>query len=87
MIMVMALFLILELKKRGKLKADINAIETALIKMFLYAVQNNIHKIALPKIGAGLGGLNWEDVKSTINKVAKEYPNIDLFIVENYKDD
>ncbi|MFZ4863246.1 macro domain-containing protein [Sphingobacterium sp. Mn56C] len=67
-------------------KADINAIESSLIKMLSYAQQNNILKIALPKIGAGLGGLNWNDVKSLINIVAKDYPNIDLFVVENYKD-
>lgn len=67
-------------------KADINAIERSLSKMLSYAIQNDIHKIALPKIGAGLGGLNWTDVKTIIEKVAKNYPNIDLFVVENYKE-
>lgn len=67
-------------------KADINAIEKTLIKMMTYAHQNNIYKIALPKIGAGLGGLNWNDVKYIIDKVANEYPNIDLFVIENFKE-
>ena len=67
-------------------KADINAIENALIKMLSYAHQNNIFKIALPRISAGLGGLNWNDVKIVIDEVAKDYPNIDLFVVENYKE-
>lgn len=70
-----------------KTKADINAVENSLIKMLSYAHQNNIFKIALPKIGAGLGGLDWNDVKSVINKVVKDYPKINLFVVENYKDD
>lgn len=69
-----------------KTKADINAIESALKKMLSYALQHNIHKIALPKIGAGLGGLNWSEVKQTIEKVAKNYPTIDLYIVENYNE-
>lgn len=69
-----------------KTKADINAIESSLIKMLSYAQQNNILKIALPKIGAGLGGLNWNDVKFLINIVSNDYPSIDLFVVENYKD-
>jgi len=73
-------------QKTWKTKADINAIESSLIKMLSYAQQNNILKIALPKIGAGLGGLNWNDVKSLINIVSQDYPNIDLFVVENYKD-
>lgn len=69
-----------------KTKADINAIENALVKMLSYAFQNNILKIALPKIGAGLGGLNWDEVKFVIDKVSKDYPNTDLFVVENYKE-
>lgn len=69
-----------------KTKADINAVENSLIKMLSYAHQNNISKIALPKIAAGLGGLDWNDVKSVINKVVKDYPKINLFVVENYKD-
>lgn len=68
-----------------KTKADINAIESSLIKMLSVASQKNIYKIALPKIGAGLGGLNWDAVKSIIDKVAEEYPNINLFVVENYQ--
>lgn len=66
-------------------KADISAIEIALNKMLLYSSINNINKISLPKIGAGLGGLNWEDVKNIIEKVSKDYPQIHLFIIENYK--
>jgi O-acetyl-ADP-ribose deacetylase (regulator of RNase III) len=69
-----------------KTKADINAIENALNKMLSYASQNNILKIAMPKIGAGLGGLNWNDVKHRIDEAANDYPNVDLFIIENYKE-
>jgi len=69
-----------------KTNANLNAVESSLIKMLSYAHQNNICKIALPKIGAGLGGLNWDDIKFIIDKVAENYPNIDLFVVENYKE-
>ncbi|MBY0282046.1 MAG: macro domain-containing protein [Alphaproteobacteria bacterium] len=69
-----------------KTKADINAVESSLIKMLSYAHENNIFKIALPKIGAGLGGLNWDDVKFVIDKITRDYPNVDLFVVENYKE-
>lgn len=70
-----------------KTKADISAVEKTLIKMFTHAVQHNIYKIALPRIGAGLGGLDWNNVKSIIDKVAKKYPSVDLMVVENYKKD
>lgn len=69
-----------------KTKAEINAVENAFIKMLVYASQHNVAKIALPKIGAGLGGLNWNDVKAVIDRVAKDYPKVDLFVVENYKE-
>jgi len=54
--------------------------------MLLYAHQNKIDKIALPKIGAGLGGLVWDDVKAIINSVAKDYDDIALIVIENYRD-
>jgi len=68
-----------------KTKAQLQYIKKSIETMFLLAQQNHISKIALPKIGAGLGGLNWEEVKHIIEQNAKEYPNIDLFIVEHYK--
>lgn len=73
-------------QKTWKTKADIKAIETALMKMMEYANHNKVYKIALPKIGAGLGGLNWDDVKNVIDKVARSFPNVDLFVIENYKE-
>lgn len=66
-------------------QADINALETALEKLLSYSSSNNINKISLPKIGAGLGGLDWNDVKNTIENVSRKYLQIDLIIVENYK--
>ncbi len=72
-------------QKTWKTKAELKAIEDSLLKMLVYARQNGIEKIALPKIGAGLGGLVWDDVKATINRVAKDYDDIDLIVVENYR--
>lgn len=66
-------------------KADIKAIEDALVKMLNYADENRIYAIALPKIGAGLGDLSWNDVKSIINKTAINYPQVNLYVVENFK--
>nr|WP_314499834.1 macro domain-containing protein [uncultured Chryseobacterium sp.] len=68
-----------------KTKADLNSIEIALEKMLSYSNLNKINKIALPKIGAGLGGLDWKDVKRIIENLSENYPQIDLLIVENYK--
>lgn len=73
-------------QKSWKTKAELDAIGESFQKMLLYAHQNKIDKIALPKIGAGLGGLVWDDVKAIINSVAKDYGDIDLIVVESYRD-
>lgn len=67
-----------------KTKADIKAIEQSLNKMLKIATEQNITKIALPKIGAGLGGLDWRKVEDVIILSSRKYPNVSLFIVENY---
>lgn len=72
-------------QKSWRTKAKIDAIEEALNKMLLFASENHIYKIGLPKIGAGLGGLDWKNVKHIIDKVGNKYDNVDLFVVENYK--
>lgn len=71
-------------QKTWKTKAEIIAIEQSLNRMFEIATLKEIKKIAIPKIGAGLGGLDWNLVKNMINDVAQNYDQIDLYIVENY---
>ncbi|TWI96838.1 O-acetyl-ADP-ribose deacetylase (regulator of RNase III) [Mucilaginibacter frigoritolerans] len=66
--------------------AELQAIEQSLEKMLLFASEHKIKKIALPKIGSGLGGLKWQDVKVVLEQVASQYSGITLFIVENFED-
>ncbi len=68
-----------------KSKASILASEESLKKVLLFASQERISKIILPKIGAGLGGLKWIKVKDIIEKVGIMYLDINLFVVEKYK--
>ena len=64
--------------------AKLEHIETSMRKMMLLAEIDKVQRIALPKIGAGHGGLRWQDVKSIIEKVAANHQNVDLYIVENF---
>lgn len=73
-------------QKTWRTHADLVAIKTAIGKMLTMASKSNVKSIALPKIGAGLGGLNWDSVKSAIEEVALNFPNIELVIVENYSE-
>lgn len=54
--------------------------------MLQLARENQVKQIALPKVGAGLGGLDWESVKRIIDTRAAAYTEIDLFVVENFKE-
>lgn len=65
-------------------KARLEHIEKAVVGMLDLAVADNVTKIALPAIGAGLGGLNWADVKEILDRESANYPGIELYVVEAY---
>ena len=73
-------------QKSWKTKAELEAIRKSVDTMLELATQSNVKSIAMPKIGEGLGGLNWCDVKTVIEDVALKYPDIELVVVENYKE-
>lgn len=66
-------------------RAKIEYVEKAIVKMLEFANRDNVTAIALPAIGAGLGGLKWEDVKIVLDKVSSNYPAVDLYVVETYQ--
>lgn len=39
-----------------------------------------IYTLALPPLGCGLGGLNWSDVKSLIEKHLSDLPDLEVFV-------
>lgn len=72
-------------QKDWKTKATLDAIQDSVLKMLASATEQQISSIALPRIGAGLGELIWEDVKKVLEKAAIHFPNVTLIVVENYK--
>ena len=68
-----------------KTPAKLEFIQKALTNMLLCAERYNVKAIAMPAIGAGLGGLKWDDVKEEIENASQKHPNIDLYVVESYK--
>lgn len=73
-------------QKTWRTKADINAVKESLESMLILAEKLKVSKIALPRISAGLGGLDWNEVKNIINNTAINFPSIDLIVVENFKE-
>ena len=53
-------------------KANPAAIRDALARMVDHARQHRIDAIAMPRIGAGLGGLNWADVREILKEVVPD---------------
>lgn len=66
--------------------ATLPFIRKALHNMVSFALNNNVRKIAMPAIGAGLGGLRWDDVKRIIEDIAGTIPSehLMLYVVESY---
>ena len=54
-------------------KATYEGIEAALTEMRRLADEEGIASIALPRIGAGLGGLSWNKVQAVIKRVFKNW--------------
>lgn len=72
-------------QKDWKTKATLDALRISVLKMLESATKQNITAIAMPKIGAGLGGLVWEDVKYVLEAAALHFPDINIIVVENYQ--
>jgi O-acetyl-ADP-ribose deacetylase (regulator of RNase III) len=53
-------------------KAQIPALTKSLAKMLELAAHAGIERVGLPRIGAGLGGLDWTRVKKVIGEAGKD---------------
>jgi O-acetyl-ADP-ribose deacetylase (regulator of RNase III) len=51
-------------------------LETALEKAFDWVSEQEFTGLALPKIGAGIGGLEWNDALAIIENRASHYPDL-----------
>ena len=67
-------------------KAKLDYIRMSLRRMLELAIADNVSRIAMPAVGAGLGGLIWNSVRQVIEEVTSEFPNdIVLYVVEKYE--
>jgi O-acetyl-ADP-ribose deacetylase (regulator of RNase III) len=64
-------------------KAQLPALGKALRKMVELAPLSGIERIGLPRIGAGLGGLDWMRVKRVLGDVGKE-TKVKLTVFEQF---
>jgi O-acetyl-ADP-ribose deacetylase (regulator of RNase III) len=62
--------------------AEYSYIEAGLSDLVRIISENNIRVIALPPLGAGNGGLEWERVKKLIEKMLSSIPDVDVLVYE-----
>jgi O-acetyl-ADP-ribose deacetylase (regulator of RNase III) len=64
--------------------ADLKAIEKAVGTMVRLAEQSGISRVGLPRIGAGLGGLAWPDVRALLTAIGRDTA-VELIVFEEYE--
>jgi O-acetyl-ADP-ribose deacetylase (regulator of RNase III) len=64
-------------------RATYEAVESALASMRRQAEGEDVTRIAMPRIGAGLGGLSWKKVREIIDRVFDGWPGT-LTVYEEY---
>jgi O-acetyl-ADP-ribose deacetylase (regulator of RNase III) len=64
-------------------RASYQAIEAALRDMRRQADRAGVRSIAVPRIGAGYGGLSWKKVRAVVEQVFGDWPGT-LYVYEEY---
>ncbi len=61
--------------------ARLDAIDASVRAAIEHARAHEVPRIYLPRIGAGIGGLEWEDVQATLDAIATATTDVDLVVV------
>ena len=69
-------------KRHWKGKSRIEDIKLGLADLINIVQQQQIRSIAIPPLGCGLGGLNWEEVKPLIIEAFKSMPEVAVLLFE-----
>jgi O-acetyl-ADP-ribose deacetylase (regulator of RNase III) len=69
-------------KRHWKGKSRIEDIKSGLKALIEEVRKRNIHSIAIPPLGCGLGGLDWKQVRPMIENAFESLPNINVLLYE-----
>lgn len=64
-------------KKHWKGSSKIEFIERGLVDLKAEVVRLKLKSVAIPPLGSGLGGLNWGDVNSLLEKALEDMPDVE----------
>ena len=66
-----------------KVGATLPAVKLALSRMVTLAEKLEVKRVALPQIGAGLGGLPWKDIREYLCRIGGD-TTVELIVVEEF---
>jgi O-acetyl-ADP-ribose deacetylase (regulator of RNase III) len=69
-------------KRHWRGKSRIEDIQSGLVALTGVLLEKRIHSIAIPPLGAGLGGLNWADVRPLIETAMRKLPDVRVTVYE-----
>lgn len=69
-------------KRHWRGKSRIEDIDTGLVDLVAVIRQREIRSIAIPPLGSGLGGLDWEEVKPRIERALEQLPDLKVLLYE-----
>jgi O-acetyl-ADP-ribose deacetylase (regulator of RNase III) len=69
-------------KRHWRGKSRIEDIEAGLAALVKEIQLRNIQSIAIPPLGSGLGGLDWNDVRPLIERALSALPHVNVQVFE-----
>jgi hypothetical protein len=70
-------------QKTWRTKAEMGAVESAVQAMVAVAERQEIARVGLPRIGAGLGGLRWDAVRAKLVEIGSK-TSVELVVFEEF---
>jgi O-acetyl-ADP-ribose deacetylase (regulator of RNase III) len=72
-------------KRHWRDKSIIEDIEAGLSALVVEVRRRGIRSIAIPALGAGLGGLDWADVRPRIERAMRELPDVSVVVFKPHE--
>lgn len=72
-------------KEHWRAKSKMQWIDSGLIDLRQFIIENHVRSIAIPPLGAGNGGLNWSDVKPRIERTLGNIEGVTILVYEPTK--
>lgn len=70
-------------KQHWRAPSKMEWIDAGLADLRRFIIDHKVESIAIPALGAGNGGLNWDDVKPRIEAALADLADVDVLVFES----